>query len=239
MRLSCNGCRVLRKGCNLECPIKPCLNWIKSPESQSNATLFLAKFYGRAGLLNLLTAGDPKIRPAIFKSLLYEACGRIVNPVFGSTGLLSTGSWHLCEAAVEAVLSGAPIRQQDASDGGGQLLNPSDIRHVVKRGKSCSSDHVLKPRKSQFKRRAEKSKPEPEPEVELDQGVAELVVEACVVNELDDSASPDSGSGLSEHVSVVVGGGAEADSGSIESVNPARADDGELELELTLGCQWL
>ncbi|MED6204679.1 hypothetical protein PIB30_011094 [Stylosanthes scabra] len=238
MRLSCNGCRVLRKGCNPECPIKPCLHWIKSPESQSNATLFLAKFYGRAGLLNLLTAGDPKLRPAIFKSLLYEACGRIVNPVFGSTGLLSTGSWHLCEAAVEAVLSGAPIQQHAGLDGAGQQLNPSDIRHVTKRGKSCGSDHVLKPRKSQFKRRAEK--PNPKPEVELDNGVAELVVEACVMNELDESASPDSGSGVSEHVSVVVGGSAaEDDSGSIESVNPARADDGESELELTLGFQWL
>ncbi|GMQ10924.1 hypothetical protein CsSME_00053733 [Camellia sinensis var. sinensis] len=50
MRVSCNGCRVLRKGCSDNCTIRPCLQWIKTPESQANATVFLAKFYGRAGL---------------------------------------------------------------------------------------------------------------------------------------------------------------------------------------------
>ena len=49
MRLSCNGCRVLRKGCSDACTIRPCLQWIKSPDAQANATVFLAKFYGRAG----------------------------------------------------------------------------------------------------------------------------------------------------------------------------------------------
>ncbi|EMS48698.1 hypothetical protein TRIUR3_33679 [Triticum urartu] len=42
MRLSCNGCRVLRKGCSEDCSIRPCLQWIKSPEAQANATVFLA-----------------------------------------------------------------------------------------------------------------------------------------------------------------------------------------------------
>lgn len=63
MRVSCNGCRVLRKGCSDDCPIRPCLQWIKSPESQSNATVFLAKFYGRAGLQNLINAGPDHLRP--------------------------------------------------------------------------------------------------------------------------------------------------------------------------------
>ncbi|KAL5662533.1 hypothetical protein ACJX0J_029658, partial [Zea mays] len=59
MRMSCNGCRVLRKGCSDACTIRPCLQWIDSPEAQANATVFLAKFYGRAGLLNLLAAAAP------------------------------------------------------------------------------------------------------------------------------------------------------------------------------------
>uniref|UniRef100_J3L0E6 LOB domain-containing protein n=1 Tax=Oryza brachyantha TaxID=4533 RepID=J3L0E6_ORYBR len=88
MRMSCNGCRVLRKGCSEGCTIRPCLQWIKTPEAQANATVFLAKFYGRAGLLNLLAAGPDHLRPAVFRSLLYEACGRIVNPIYGSVGLL-------------------------------------------------------------------------------------------------------------------------------------------------------
>ena len=63
MRMSCNGCRVLRKGCGENCSIRPCLQWIKSPESQANATVFLAKFYGRAGLMNLINAVPDHLQP--------------------------------------------------------------------------------------------------------------------------------------------------------------------------------
>ncbi|GAB4828838.1 LOB domain-containing protein 42 [Ancistrocladus abbreviatus] len=137
MRTSCNGCRVLRKGCNDDCTIRPCLQWIKSAECQANATVFLAKFYGRAGLLNLLNAGPEPHRPAIFKSLLYEACGRVVDPVNGSVGLMWSGQWHLCQAAVDAVLKGLPIMQPPPLDNhptAPHLIVPqlklSDINHV-------------------------------------------------------------------------------------------------------------
>ncbi|KAL6620821.1 hypothetical protein ACP70R_035960 [Stipagrostis hirtigluma subsp. patula] len=137
MRLSCNGCRVLRKGCSEGCSIRPCLQWIKSPDAQANATVFLAKFYGRAGLMNLINAGPEALRPAVFRSLLYEACGRIVNPIYGSVGLLWSGNWHLCQAAVEAVLKGAPIvRISDeaaaAAPTPAHLHKAYDIRHVSK-----------------------------------------------------------------------------------------------------------
>ncbi|OIW03644.1 hypothetical protein TanjilG_22301 [Lupinus angustifolius] len=192
MRLSCNGCRVLRKGCTPDCPIRPSLHWIKSPHSQSNATVFLAKFYGRAGLLNLLTAAEPHLRPAIFKSLLYEACGRIVNPVSGSTGLLTTGTWHLCQAAVEAVLSGAPIQKNSSDTSFDQAC---DIRHVGKGVKSRASEklHEVKSDKSKFKKRSVN------PKRNTDSTISEL--------------DRDSGSGVSENRSV---GG--SDSGFVESV---------------------
>ncbi|XP_057739146.1 LOB domain-containing protein 40-like [Arachis stenosperma] len=135
MRMSCNGCRVLRKGCSEDCSIRPCLEWIKSAESQANATLFLAKFYGRAGLINLINAGPNHLRPAVFRSLLYEACGRIVNPIYGSVGLLWSGSWQLCQAAVEAVLKGmpiTPINSELAESGRGPTFKAHDIRHVSK-----------------------------------------------------------------------------------------------------------
>ncbi|XP_057838473.1 LOB domain-containing protein 41 [Cryptomeria japonica] len=109
MRMSCNGCRVLRKGCNENCSIRPCLEWIKNAESQANATVFLAKFYGRAGLTSLINAGPQHLRPAIFRSLLYEACGRMVNPIYGAVGLLWSGNWQTCQAAVESILKGCPI----------------------------------------------------------------------------------------------------------------------------------
>lgn len=47
---------------------------------------------------------------ALFQSLLFEACGRTINPVNGAVGLLWTGNWHLCQAAVETVLRGGTLR---------------------------------------------------------------------------------------------------------------------------------
>ncbi|KAE8685443.1 LOB domain-containing protein 41 [Hibiscus syriacus] len=145
MRMSCNGCRVLRKGCSENCSIRPCLQWIKSPESQANATVFLAKFYGRAGLLNLINAGTEHLRPGIFRSLLYEACGRIVNPIYGSVGLLWSGNWQLCQAAVEAVLKGSPITpiaSEDAVDGQGPPLKAFDVRHISVEDNFAASNNV-------------------------------------------------------------------------------------------------
>ncbi|WOL17593.1 LOB domain-containing protein 41-like [Canna indica] len=158
MKMSCNGCRVLRKGCGDNCSIRPCLQWIKSSESQANATVFLAKFYGRAGLMNLINAGPEQLRPAIFKSLLYEACGRIVNPIYGTVGLLWTGNWPLCQAAVEAVLMGRPIPQMPTEMAASTQPPPKgyDIRHVSKdlaaaQAAAAELHKVNKPR-SQFKR---------------------------------------------------------------------------------------
>lgn len=42
----------------------------------------------------------------MFRSLLYEACGRTINPVSGGIGLMWTGNWDLCQAAADAVLRG-------------------------------------------------------------------------------------------------------------------------------------
>jgi hypothetical protein len=164
MRMSCNGCRVLRKGCSDTCAIRPCLQWIRSPDAQGNATVFLAKFYGRAGLINLITAGPENVRPgtcmhpppsassasrgsdcvalcscdlhvlaAIFRSLLYEACGRMLNPVYGSVGLLWSGTWQLCQSAVESVLRGMPIAQPPPAATAVPPLRTCDIRHVARR----------------------------------------------------------------------------------------------------------
>ncbi|KAA0063385.1 LOB domain-containing protein 41 [Cucumis melo var. makuwa] len=174
MRMSCNGCRVLRKGCSENCSIRPCLQWIKTPESQANATVFLAKFYGRAGLMNLINAGPDHL--PIFRSLLYEACGRIVNPIYGSVGLLWSGSWQLCQAAVEAVLKGAPItpiNSETAATGDGPPLKAYDIRHVSKDENSVASNDggVIRPVKTRcrFKRSSAKAK--------ASKGIASTVVD--------------------------------------------------------------
>ncbi|KAK3020754.1 hypothetical protein RJ639_047882 [Escallonia herrerae] len=107
--MSCNGCRVLRRGCSEPCVLRPCLDWIKSPEAQVNATLFVSKFFGRSDLIAFVSAVPEDQRPALFQSLLLEACGRTVNPVNGAIGLMSTGNWQVCQAAVETVLAGGKL----------------------------------------------------------------------------------------------------------------------------------
>ncbi|KAF0932885.1 hypothetical protein E2562_013090 [Oryza meyeriana var. granulata] len=136
--MSCNGCRVLRKGCSEGCVLRPCLQWIDGPEAQGHATVFVAKFFGRAGLMSFLTAVPEPQRAAVFQSLLYEAAGRTINPVGGAVGLLSAGSWHLCQAAVETVLRGGGIRplpdQLDAGYDvatGGRDVSASSARRDV------------------------------------------------------------------------------------------------------------
>ncbi|OIV93487.1 hypothetical protein TanjilG_11069 [Lupinus angustifolius] len=107
--MSCNGCRVLRKGCSESCILRPCLQWIENPEAQGHATVFVAKFFGRACLMSFISNVSETQRPALFQSLLFEACGRTVNPVNGAVGLLWTGNWHVCQAAVETVLRGGTL----------------------------------------------------------------------------------------------------------------------------------
>ncbi|KAJ8548307.1 hypothetical protein K7X08_030776 [Anisodus acutangulus] len=164
--MSCNGCRVLRKGCSENCSLRPCLQWIKSPDSQANATVFLAKFYGRAGLINLINAGPDHLRPAVFRSLLYEACGRIINPVNGSVGLMCSGNWQRCQEAVESVLNGSTIMQVpinndynssiDHDQEAHQIIEPlkgCDIRHILKNS-SNSGQHQVETRNGRFKGKA-------------------------------------------------------------------------------------
>ncbi|XP_047975905.1 LOB domain-containing protein 38-like [Salvia hispanica] len=107
--MSCSGCRILRRGCSNHCILRPCLDWIPSPEAQAHATLFVSKFFGRSYLLTFIASVPVSKRSALFQSLLYDACGRTVNPVNGVVGLLTTGNWHICQAAVEAVLAGEDL----------------------------------------------------------------------------------------------------------------------------------
>ncbi|XP_061354573.1 LOB domain-containing protein 38-like [Gastrolobium bilobum] len=107
--MSCNGCRVLRKGCSEECLLRECLKWTENPEAQGHATLFVAKFFGRATLMSFLSSVPPNQTSALFRSLMYEAVGRTLNPVNGAVGLLWSGNWHLCQLGVEKVLRGCVL----------------------------------------------------------------------------------------------------------------------------------
>jgi hypothetical protein len=262
MRMSCNGCRVLRKGCSDACTIRPCLQWIKSPEAQANATVFLAKFYGRAGLLNLLAApsgpGADALRPAVFRSLLYEACGRIVNPVYGSVGLLWSGQWQACQDAVEAVLKGVPIVRVSSADQPEAAASPptigttatSDIRHVSKdRDAAAALLRVSRAGRTKFKRAsssstkaADKSPRPSTPSQEQEPGVVDHDAPALSSHHDEESA------GSHQHPNDCDIMAAAAQEGSSEAgshVSQAeehhshvnKEDEDEVGLELTLGLE--
>ncbi|KAL1810099.1 hypothetical protein ACET3Z_027089 [Daucus carota] len=227
MRTSCNGCRALRKGCSDDCSIKPCLQWIKSPDSQAHATVFLAKFYGRAGLLNLVNTGPTHLRPAIFRSLLYEACGRIVNPIYGSVGLLWSGNWQLCQDAVEAVLKGSPITKissETAETNDGPPLKAYDIRHIPKDDNSSGSNQLHRVRnRCRFKKSGAKTQ----------------ASSGWVRPEDEYTRSPSHESTLSHLSEVAINVEASKNLAYTAEPEPEGSAhfeaDGEIELELTLG----
>ncbi|XP_019225599.1 PREDICTED: LOB domain-containing protein 37-like isoform X2 [Nicotiana attenuata] len=69
----------------------------------------------------------------LFQSLLYEAAGRTVNPVNGVVGLLWTGNWHVCQAAVETVLRGGTLSPIPELFGkSSELDEESECTHVFK-----------------------------------------------------------------------------------------------------------
>ncbi|KAJ4886309.1 LOB domain-containing protein 41 [Raphanus sativus] len=233
MRMSCNGCRVLRKGCSEDCSIRPCLGWIKSPEAQANATVFLAKFYGRAGLMNLINAGPEHLRPGIFRSLLHEACGRIVNPIYGSVGLLWSGNWQLCQSAVEAVMRGEPITEMAtdaATSGQGPPLKMYDIRHISKDENSpaAAAAGSTDPKRGKKARRAKR------------------VASAAAVAKPAESEGKSAGgegeashdSSLSHQSEVVAPHEEESNISKVMTFSPTAVQcSGEIKLDLTLGLE--
>ena len=44
-----------------------------------------------------------------FRSLLFEACGRLVNPVDDVVGMLGRGKFEVCKKAVDMVLAGGTV----------------------------------------------------------------------------------------------------------------------------------
>ncbi|CDY37852.1 BnaAnng05130D [Brassica napus] len=144
--MSCNGCRVLRKGCSENCILRPCIQWIETADAQGHATVFVAKFFGRAGLMSFISAVPEPQRPALFQSLLYEACGRTVNPVNGAIGMLWTGNWNICQAAVETVLRGGSLRPipELLAHGGGFAGFPSEEGFSSSRSRSTLDSSAKK-----------------------------------------------------------------------------------------------
>jgi hypothetical protein len=74
---------------------------------------------------------------ALFRSLLYEACGRTISPVNGTIGLMWSGNWDLCEAAVDTVLSGGSLHPIDDVCGNADMCDL--YRPMIDGGPALSS----------------------------------------------------------------------------------------------------
>lgn len=48
--------------------LRQCLEWIDSPEAQANATIFVAKFFGRADLMAFISTVPERQRPCVYSS---------------------------------------------------------------------------------------------------------------------------------------------------------------------------
>lgn len=151
--MSCNGCRVLRKGCSDNCILRTCLQWIECAEAQGHATLFVAKFFGRAGLMSFISAVPENQRPSLFQSLLYEAVGRTVNPVNGAVGLLWSGNWHVCQSAVETVLHGGALQPIPEIVGGTAEFGEASGCTDTSKARDLSRNDAARPDKIQKRRR--------------------------------------------------------------------------------------
>lgn len=169
---------------------------------------------------------------AVFRSLLYEACGRIVNPIYGSVGLLWSGSWQLCQAAVEAVLKGEPIVPvpSDSPANRAPPLKAYDIRHVVKEEAAPELRKVKS--RCRFKRSGAKPKPAAEAAAGCDSG------HGCYPSGFRRASSHESS--VSHQSEARADGRDQSEcvlSGEATPVSSGASDESDVELELTLGLE--
>lgn len=176
-----------------------------------------------------------------------------MSPINGSTGLLLAGKWQQCQEAVEAVLSGSTLKQESAETAASgncpAPLKACDIRHVSKdendAALAAGGRDVQRTKTGRnFKKAGVKPKSTVEsPEVDE---AARVMWSWSQKDEVVGSPSPISA--LSQHVELEqpshdmesVGDADVGSEGTVETAQEkpeerAEYNDGELELELTLG----
>lgn len=144
-----------------------------------------------------------------------------MNPIFGSVGLLWSGTWSLCHNAVEAVLNGAPITpmsSDSAECNDGPPLKAYDIRHVSKEDNNNNLSGSKEIHRVRTRCRFKKSSGGAKPSRKFD-----------VDSGHDDSSL--------SHQSEAIGAGEVASITRRDEPGWERAEDGEVELELTLGLE--
>lgn len=167
-----------------------------------------------------------------------------MNPIYGSVGLLWSGSWQLCQDAVEAVLKGAPITQiaTDADETkNGPPLKAYDIRHVSREDKLSGSGDVLRVRNRYRFKRSKRSRVRAGPVEESGRDEATgSPSHGSSLSHQSEAAEPNVEMGTPDSESLASADNAKPDHGAEPDSDSAREDDrragdGEIELDLTLG----
>lgn len=163
-----------------------------------------------------------------------------MNPIYGSVGLLWSGTWPLCHNAVEAVLNGAPITpiaSDSAECNNGPPLKAYDIRHVFKEENSSGSKDLHRVRtRCRFKKSAAKPKATTRHLYDGESGHDELNRSTSHDSSLSHQSEAFNGEGESREVASIVSR-VKAEPESVGKPNEAADEDGEVELELTLGLE--
>lgn len=165
-----------------------------------------------------------------------------MNPIYGSVGLLWSGSWQHCQNAVEAVLRGDPITQIPADHAAENKnvppLSAYDIRHVNKKENLSGSSDLHRVRtRGRFKRSGVRTKTKSAWAAGSGEESGHDEVNRSPSHESSLSHQYEAAEPVLESESLVSGETAEADLLGRADSESARNDDedSEVELELTLG----
>lgn len=156
-----------------------------------------------------------------------------MNPIYGSVGLMRSGSWNLVQNAVEAVLNGNPITQiaTDAAETKhGPPFKAYDLRHVNK-DENFAGIHGVRSR-CRFKRSRGKARAS---QLSFGSGHEDVNRSLSHESSLSHQSVAAVDKDCREIENLASAGPAESvDSESAHNGNN-RVDEGEIVLELTLG----
>jgi len=66
--------------------LRHCLQWIENPQAQAHATLFVAKFFGRAALMSFLSSVPANQRSGMQCNPIYACMKNSYQGIYGING---------------------------------------------------------------------------------------------------------------------------------------------------------
>lgn len=159
-----------------------------------------------------------------------------MDPVHGSIGLMCSGNWHLCQTAVDAVLSGTPINQLVSSELSTPIFTSS--KDINQHEKNSNGRHVHELRKGLlFKRSSSKQNRKQKRHELLKGGPYKLPASKQKMMKQESKMSKVYDSVMMSELELSLGSGDGGECGDNESVDLSNESLDENELDLTLGLE--